>query len=93
MNLQTTLKELSARMGPPKERAAFGTWVPAAWLVRGLVEQGHGISDAVNQVIKSLGHANNKRAFGSLRAAYYKVRDQEWPAAFANEDDETQGFE
>jgi hypothetical protein len=99
MDIPTTLKELSDRLGPPRPRAAFGQWTPYAWLVRGLVEQGHGISDAVNHVLVSSGFAKNKQAFGSLRAAYYKVKDKEWPPGFAakpgpaaDEDTET-GFE
>ena len=71
-------------MGPPKSRAAFGQWVPFAWVVRGLVEQGFGISDAVKEVLESSGFPNNKQNFGSLRASYYKCRDAEWPAELSN---------
>ena len=86
MNIQSTIKELSDRLGPPKPRAAFGSWTPLAWLVRGLVERGHGVTDAVRHVLENSGFANSKSAFGSLRASYYKIRDAEWPASISNKE-------
>ena len=84
MNFQETLKELSKQLGPPRTRAAFGSWVPLAWVVRGLTEQGYGVTEAVKQVLEKSGFANNPQAFGSLRAALYKVKTKEWPAEFSN---------
>ena len=97
MNLQSTIKEISNRLGPPKPRAAHGQWLPYAWLVRGLVEKGYGITESVRQVLENSGVKHSKTAFGSLRAAFYKVRDEEWPAELSNEAakqvDAEQGFE
>ena len=85
MNLQSTIKELSEKLGPPKPRAAHGQWLPYAWLVRGLVEKGYGITESVRNVLENSGVKHSKTAFGSLRAAFYKVRDEEYPASFSNE--------
>lgn len=95
MDIKTTIKELSDRLGPPKQRAAFGQWIPAAWLVRGLVDRGHGVTDAVNHVLAESGLSHNKQSFGSLRAAYYKVKGKEWPAQLDNPEPEggEEGFE
>lgn len=95
MNIQAALNELSKTLGTPKPRAAHGAWVNPAWLVRGLVEKGHGVSAAVNHVLDNSGFGNNEQAFGSLRAAYYKIREDEWPVKLATEEDKTQeeGFE
>ena len=83
MDISAAVKELSKTLGTPRPRAAFGSLVPYAWLVRGLVEQNHGVSDSVHHVINNSGLVNNKQTFGSLRAAYYKIRDAEWPVEHA----------
>lgn len=58
------------------------------------MEKGYGISDAVNHVLNESGMPNNRQAFGSLRAAFYKVKTQEWPAEFSNKQSaEVEGFE
>jgi hypothetical protein len=95
MNVQAAIKELNKSLGPPKERAAFGTWPTYAWLVRGLVEKNHGVSDAVTHVLTQSGLPVTKRSFGSLRAAFYKIRLDEWPAAIAQKDapEPEEGFE
>ena len=95
MKFDSALKELSRTLGPPKERAAFGQWTAPGWLVRGLVEKGHGVSDAVNHVLDNTGFGNTKKNFGSLRASYYKLRTMEWPAAIAQKDapEPEEGFE
>ena len=84
MDINAVVKNLSAKLGPPKSRAAFGTWPTYAWVVRGLVERGYGVTAAVKQVLESTGHGNNEQAFGSLRAAYYHIKTAEWPAEFSN---------
>jgi len=83
MNIAAAVKELSKTLGTPKPRAAFGSLVPYAWLVRGLVEKGFGVSDSVHHVINNSGLKGSKQTFGSLRAAYYKVKTQEWPVEHA----------
>lgn len=85
MNIQTAINELSKKLGPPKPRVAFGQWVPLAWLVRGLVEKGYGVTDAVRHVLDNSGMGGTRNAFGSLRAAYYKIKDKEWPASVTSE--------
>lgn len=95
MNVKAAIEELSKTLGKPKPRAAFGQWVPYAWLVRGLVEKGFGVSTAVNHVLENSGFASNKQAFGSLRASFYKIKDLEWPVSLANvaEKADEEGFE
>ena len=92
MDLTATIKELSRTLGTPKPRHAFGTWPTYAWVVRGLVERGHGITDAVNHVLDNSGIPNTKQAFGSLRAAYYHIKTAEWPAQMEKTPD-VEGFE
>ena len=79
MSIQSAIDDLSKKLGTPKERTPFGEWVPYAYLVRGLVEKGHGVTASVNHVLTSTGKAVDKRTFGSLRAAYYKIRETPWP--------------
>ena len=94
MNIQSAIKELSKSLGTPRPRAAFGSLVPYAWLVRGLVEKGFGVSDSVHHVINNSGLTNNNQTFGSVRAAYYKIRESEWPVEHAaSETTEEEGFE
>lgn len=95
MDVRSALEELSAKLGPPKHRAAHGQWIPYAWLVRGLVERGHGVTDAVNHVLENSGipPKEHKQAFGSVRAAYYTIRDREWPADYSNKAAEEASFE
>lgn len=94
MNLQDTVQALAKSLGTPKPRAAFGTWPNYAWIVRGLVEKGYGISDAVNHVLNESGMPNTKQSFGSLRASYYQIKTREWPAEFSKKQaEEVEGFE
>lgn len=93
MNIESTIEELSKRLGPPRFRAAFGQWLPYAWLVRGLVERGHGVTDAVNTVLGGTGFAGARSSFGSLRAAYYKIRTRPWPAQSPQSEEVEGGFE
>lgn len=79
MSIQSAIDELSQKLGTPQDRAVFGQWVPYAYLVRGLVEKGHGVTTAVKHILTSTGNEVNKRTFGSLRAAYYKIKDTPWP--------------
>ena len=84
MDTKAMVKALSARMGPPKARAAFGTWPAFAWVVRGLTEQGYGITEAVREVLENSGFPATKQNFGSLRAAFYKIKTADWPAELSN---------
>lgn len=84
MDISATIKQLSEKLGKPKPRAAFGTWNSYSWLVRGLVERGHGVTAAVRHVLENSGMPDTPQAFGSLRASYYKIRDKEWPAEISN---------
>ena len=77
--LQSTINALSKHLGPVKERATFGQWVPYAYVVRGLAEQGHSVTAAVKHVLESASMPRTPRTFGSLRAAYYKIKDKPWP--------------
>ena len=94
MNIRTTIAELNKSLGTPKPRQAFGTWPSYAWLVRGLVEKGHGVSDAVNHVLNNSGLPVTRQAFGSLRASFYQIKTREWPAEFSKKQAaEVEGFE
>lgn len=94
MNIAAAVKELSKTLGTPRPRAAFGSLIPYAWLVRGLVEKGFGVSDSVHHVINNSGLADSKQTFGSVRAAYYKIREVEWPVEHAAPGTtEEEGFE
>lgn len=77
--IQATIDALSKRLGPTKQRAEFGQWVPYAYLVRGLTEKGHGVTAAVKHVLESAGMQVNSRTIGSLRARYYAIRETPWP--------------
>lgn len=90
MDIKTAIQELSSKLGPPKLRAAHGQWKPYAWLVRGLVEKGHGVTDAVNYVLDNAGIPITQASFGSVRSAYYKVRTEEWPAKITQEETDSQ---
>ena len=79
MSIQSAIDELSKQLGTPRERAVFGQWVPYAYLVRGLTERGHGVTTSVKHVLISTGNPVDKRTFGSLRAAYYTIKDKPWP--------------
>lgn len=85
MNVKAAIQELSKTLGEPKPRAPFGQWPTFAWIVRGLVEKGHGVSDAVNHVLENSGLPKTRQSFGSLRAAYYQLKDREWPAELSNQ--------
>lgn len=100
MKLEAAIKEIGNRMGPPKPRAAYGQWVPYAWIVRGLVEAGHGVMDAVRSTVDSAKLHPPEVALKSVRAAYYKIRHEEWPADMATrvtgdteQPEETEEFE
>lgn len=80
MDIDAAIREIKKDMGPPAYRAAYGQHVKYAWIVRGLVEQGYGVSESVRQVIERAGLAPFDRVFRSLRVAYYKIKDREWPA-------------
>lgn len=80
VKLDAAIKEINKGMGPPKFRAAHGQWVPYAWVVRGLVENGHGVVDAVRAVVERANLHPPDVAIRSIRAAYYKIRTAPWPA-------------
>lgn len=92
MNIKSLVKSISKKLGPPKSRAAHGQWTPYAWCVRGLTDRGYGVTQAVRHVLDNSGFANDVKAFGSLRAAFYKVKTLEWPAELVEKDAE-EGFE
>ena len=95
MNIDAAIKQLEKDLGKPRHRAKHGQWVPYAWLVRGLVEKGHEVMDSVRLVVaKSKITIPADVAEGSLRAAYYKLKNKPWPAkAVKIGDDAPEGFE
>lgn len=70
-------------MGEPKFRAGYGQWVPYAWIVRGLVENGHQVVPAVRTVVARAKLQPPERAARSIRAAYYNLRNDPWPPDIA----------
>lgn len=100
MDIDAAIREVKKDMGPPAFRAAYGQYVKFAWIVRGLVEQGYGVTESVRKVVEKAGLVPPDRVFRSLRASYYKIRDKEWPADLAAAaavegvpQDETEDFE
>ena len=81
MSIQDQIEKLQRASPPPRPRAAHGQWVEPAWIVRGLVEAGHQVTDACRYVIGSMDlDVEEGKAIRSLRQAYYAVRDKEfWP--------------
>jgi hypothetical protein len=89
VKLEAAIKEIQRGMGPPKFRAAHGQWVPYAWVVRGLVEKGHGVVDAVRAVVERANIHPPDVAIRSIRAAYYKIRTVPWPADSKRKNDDS----
>lgn len=85
MDIDAAIREIKKDMGPPEFRAAYGQHVKYAWIVRGLVEQGYGVSESVRQVVEKAGLTPPAKVERSLRASYYKIRLREWPADLATE--------
>ena len=83
MDIDAQIKVIKEGMGPPEFRAAYGQHVRFAWVVRGLVEQGYGVTQSVKEVVAKAGLTPPKKVERSLRASYYKIRDKEWPAEMA----------
>jgi len=83
VNVDAAIREIKKDMGPPEFRAGYGQHVKYAWVVRGLVEQGYGVSESVRHVVQKAGLTPPEKVERSLRASYYKIRDREWPAEYA----------
>ena len=96
VDIDAAIREIKKDMGPPEFRAAYGQHVKYAWVVRGLVEQGYGVSESVRHVVEKAGLTPPDKVVRSLRASYYKIRDREWPAEQATaaaEEPEVDDFE
>ncbi len=79
MKIEEVIREIQRRTPlPPARRAQHGQWVKPAWVVRGLVEQGWGVFDAVHQTIATLNLHPPKKAFNGVKAAYYQLRNKPW---------------
>lgn len=73
------IDEIKKKVPPPRYRAAYGRWVPPAWVVRGLVEnEGYGIMEAVRIVVNEEGHEPADLAQRSIRQAYYQIKGRPW---------------
>lgn len=83
VNIDVAIKRIDKIIGKPRFRAAHGQWTPYAWIVRGLVERGHLVVESVRSVVYSSGLTPVDVAERSIRSAYYKIREREWPANFA----------
>lgn len=83
VDIDAQIRVIKEGMGPPEFRAAYGQHVKFAWVVRGLVEQGYGVTQSVKHVVAKAGLTPPARVERSLRAGYYKIRDKEWPAELA----------
>lgn len=75
-----TIREIIARtpQPPAPARSGYGQWVRPAWVVRGLVARGWGVSDAVRETVAAMG-LEGDRAFRGVRACYYAIRTEPWP--------------
>lgn len=79
MDTSEIIREIGKKKAP-KHRSAHGKWVPASWVVRGLVEKENwGVSDAVREVVARLNLHPPGVAFTGVRAAYYETRKKPWP--------------
>lgn len=77
MSAQDIIQEiLKKRPVPPTRRASHGQWVEAGWVVRGLVEKGWSVSDAVREVVSTLKLTPPDKAFRGIRACYYTIRNK-----------------
>lgn len=75
MDIQKAITEIArSRPLPRTQRANYGQWVEPAWVVRGLVERGCGVTDAVNAVIAQMNLHPQRKAFNGVKAAYYALR-------------------
>ena len=73
------IDELKKKAPPPSaKRAAPGRWVAPAWVVRGLVEDGYGVMEAVRIVVNGEGHEPVEAAETGIRQAYYKIKGRPW---------------
>lgn len=83
MSLDDTIREIASRSPRPASvKAVYGKWVPFAWQVRALVEQKQWtISDAVREVVAQQRLHPPDTAFKGIRAAYYEIKNREWPVA------------
>lgn len=84
MDIQLAIKRIDAVIGKPRFRAAHGQWKPYAWIVRGLVERGHPVSESVRQVVAETGLTPADIAERSIRSAYYKIHTLPWPENYAH---------
>jgi hypothetical protein len=82
MNIQTIVQTIARKNPlPPRPRATHGLWVWPGWAVRGLVEQGWGVSHAVRAAIKAFNLHPEGKAYKGVRAAYYVIRHRPWSEA------------
>lgn len=84
MDIQLAIKKIDAVIGKPRFRAAHGQWKPYAWIVRGLVEKGHPVSESVRRVVAETGLTPPDIAERSIRSAFYKIHTLPWPENYAN---------
>ena len=61
-----------------KQARPNGFWLPYAWMVRLLVEEGYQTIVAVRKVLDDAGLPFSDLA--SLRVVYHRIKKKEWPA-------------
>lgn len=82
MNFQARIDELKKQAPPKKWRAEPGQWIPYAWQVRALREDGYGVIDAVRTVVDAEKLEPRETAIVSIRQAYYNLKNKPWPEEY-----------
>lgn len=80
MTIEDTIREIQRRTPlPPPGYVTYGQWISPAWVVRGLVEQQWGVTEAVRQVVATMKLQPERKALNGVKAAYYIIRNKPWP--------------
>lgn len=78
MNVTQSVREIQrSTPAPPRRRAAHGSWIEPAQVVKGLVTAGWQVSDAVREVVNKHNMPEPEKAFKGIRAAYYAAMKKE----------------
>jgi hypothetical protein len=81
MNINELQKLVSGLPGfQSRERKPHKFWVPYAWAVRVLVDNGESISGACKKVLRTADVPMTEEHVACLRVVYYKIRRRDWPA-------------
>lgn len=80
--LQKLVSGIAGFRSTPRRPHKF--WVPYAWAVRVLVDNGMSISGACKKVLQSSDVGVTDEGVNCLRVVYYKIRHRDWPAGLGD---------